>query len=169
MGKRELSFKSVGEQTGDPDLFQDVKKVPYGIKTPLVLGTGQSGIFQMHYDPISQIEDNLRNLILTNHGERLGNHTYGANLRPLTLELSSLDDFDTNAMQRISNAVTNHMPFVELSSFSSEFGGTTGGATAGPKDGVAPGMTRIDMKLKYNVIQLRVIDKSILISIYCSG
>ena len=61
------------------------------------------------------------------------------------------------------------MPFVELSSFSSDFGGTTGGATAGPKDGVAPGMTRIDMKIKYNVVQLRVIDKAILVSIYCSG
>ena len=169
MGKRELSFRSVGEQVGNPDLLTPVKPVPYGIKTPLSLGTGMSGIFEMHYNPISQIEDNFRNLILTNHGERLGNHSYGANLRPLTMELSSLDDFDTIAMERISRAVRNHMPFVELSSFSSDFGGSSGGATSGPKDGVATGMTRIDMKIKYSVPQLRVIDRSILVSIYCSG
>tara|TARA_Y100000310_G_scaffold282472_1_gene303742 strand:+ start:1411 stop:1917 length:507 start_codon:yes stop_codon:yes gene_type:complete len=168
MGKREISFRSVGEQTGDPDLLKEVSTVPYGIRTPIALGTGRSGIFEMHYDPVSQIEDNLRNLILTNHGERLGNHSYGGNLRILTAELSSLDDFDTIAMESIRKAVTTSMPFVELSSFSSDFGGTPG-ATPGPKDGVPAGMTRVDMRIKYAVPQLRVIDRVMSVSIYCAG
>jgi|TARA_Y100000310_G_scaffold345692_1_gene468341 phage baseplate assembly protein W len=169
MSKRDISFRSVGELSSDPSLFQTVTEIPYGIKTPLALGTGRSGIFEMHYDPVSQLEDNLKNLILTNKGERLCNYNYGANLRPLTLELSSLDDFDTVAMESISQAVISHMPFIELSSFSSDFGGTSEGASPGPMDGVALSMTRIDMRIKYNVPRLRIADKVLSVSIYCAG
>ena len=88
-------------------------KSRYGIKTPLQLGEGRSGIFQMHFNSVENIDDNLKNLILTNSGERLGNYGYGANLRPLVSELSHarLDDFDTIAMESISRAVKKYMPF----------------------------------------------------------
>ena len=47
----------------------------------------------MNTDPVRQLADNFRNLIMTNHGERLGRYNYGANLNSLIfLELSSLFD-----------------------------------------------------------------------------
>jgi phage baseplate assembly protein W len=168
MAKRDITFRSVGVQQGDPGLEKEINIRGFGIKTPIEIGTGRSGIFEMHFNAVSQAEDNLRNLILTNHGERLGNHGYGANLRTLTTEVSSIDDFDTIAMERIRNAVTKHMPFVELSSFSSDFGGTSG-ASAGPSDGVPAGMTRINMRIKYRIPQLRSPERAIEISMYCVG
>jgi len=57
--------------------------------------------------------DNLRNLLLTNHGERLGQYDFGANLTELTFELGT-DKFDTEAMLRISKAITKFMPYVQL-------------------------------------------------------
>jgi len=168
MSKEAILFKSVGTQTGDPDLLKPVESLPFGIKTPVQLGEGRSGIFQMHFNPIEQVEDNLKNLILTNSGERLGNYGYGANLRPLALELSSTDDFDSIAMQSISTAVKKHMPFVELSTFSSDFGGTDN-AVPGGEQGVPLSMTKINMIVKYSVPQLRIIDRSLGVSIYCVG
>ena len=168
MIKHEISFKSSGVQVADPTLIKTVDPSPYGIKTPLSLGEGRSGIFTMHFNPLSQIEDNLRNLILTNHGERLGNFTYGCNLRPLTTELSNQDDFDQLAMERISSSVKRYMSFVELSTFTSDFGGTQS-ATAGPEQGVAKGMTRVDMRIKYSIPRLRVGERSLEISLYCIG
>lgn len=111
------SFKSSGktqEQTFVEALNKTV--VPVGIKTPLRLGE-QTGIFDMHTSLIDQVNDNLRNLILTNWGEHLGIYDFGANLRPLCTELVSPDDFDAQAVQRISRAVSRWMPFVTLEDF----------------------------------------------------
>jgi len=162
----EISFKSVGQMAGDPDLLKEAQQRPYGIRTPLVLGHGNSGIFQMHFNPVAQAEDNLKNLILTNHGERLGNYFYGANLRSLTNELAAQEDFDAQAMMRISDAVSRYMAFIELDTFSSDFRPS---ATPGPDGGVAPGITKIEMLVKYNIPSLRVANRSLSVSIYCSG
>ena len=168
MFKYEINFKSSGVQVGDPSLIKEVDSLPYGIKTPLSLGDGRSGIFTMNFDPLSQIEDNLKNLILTNHGERLGNYSYGCNLRSLTTELTSRDDYDQMAMERISSAIRKFMPFVELSTFTSDFGGADS-ATAGPSQGVPQSMARIDMRIKYSVPRLKVGERSLEVSLYCIG
>ena len=164
--KREITFKSAGIQTGDPSLLKTVDPTPFGIKTPIDLGTGRSGIFQMHFNPISQIDDNLRNLILTNNGERLGNYAYGANLRPLTTELSALDDFDSIAMDRISAAVKKFMPFVELSTFSSDAAKI---ASSAIKEGTIQSMATISLSIKYSIPRIRVGERSLDILIYCIG
>lgn len=74
----------------------------------------------MHYNLADQITDNLRNLILTNHGERLAFYDFGANLRPLLTDFSNKDSFDSEAMTRIKKAVTKFMPFVELIGYESK-------------------------------------------------
>jgi phage baseplate assembly protein W len=73
----------------------------------------------MHYSLADQIHDNLKNLLLTNWGERLGSYYFGANLRELTSEISNLDAFDELAITRIRSAVEKWMPFVSLKDFSS--------------------------------------------------
>ena len=73
----------------------------------------------MNYSLSDQFADNLRNLLLTNWGERVGLYNFGANLRPLTMEFVSQDDFDNEAINRIRNAVERWMPFIDLENFSS--------------------------------------------------
>jgi phage baseplate assembly protein W len=94
---------------------------PIGIKLPLQLGSERSGIFEMHFDSAEAISTNLRNLVMTNHGERVGNFLYGANLGPLCTEYSAADDFDAEAMRRIQTAVSNFLPMVQLNNFTANF------------------------------------------------
>lgn len=110
------SFKSVGTKDKEkPEEQVQSEMPPIGIKTPLRLLRG-SGLFDMHTDFAQQVSDNLRNLLLTNHGERLGHPDFGANLRSILFELGS-DDGDQKAVQMISKAVGKYMPFVSLDGF----------------------------------------------------
>ena len=113
------SFKSVGK-TQDKLKEETLKRslIPYGIKTPLKISNSDD-IFEMNYNLADQFADNLKNLLLTNWGERLGLYDFGANLRPLTMEFVSQDDFDTEAISRIKSAVEKWMLFIDLEDFSS--------------------------------------------------
>lgn len=117
-----ISFKSVGKtstQTKNEADIQTKTEVPIGIVTPLQLGTRNEGILKTNLSLSDQIADNLRNLILTNWGERLGQYKFGANLRELTTELVSQENFDNEAMARIKDAVDKWMNYVTLVDFSS--------------------------------------------------
>jgi len=109
----EISFKSVGIKKTDARREASTEGVPIGLKTPMKIGQSNDGIFAMHFNIVDQIRDNLRNLLLTNHGERLALFDFGANLRPLTLELGT-DTFDEELSVRIKTAVSKWMPFVDL-------------------------------------------------------
>jgi len=115
-----FNFKSVGK-TKEQQLIEALTatSIPIGIKTPLRLGE-QDGIFAMHFSLPDQIHNNLKDLLLTNWGERLGLYNFGANLRELTTNYINQDDFDAEAVKRINSAVTKWMPFVSLEDFLSE-------------------------------------------------
>lgn len=116
------SFKNVGKtKSQQAEEILTTTTFPFGIKTPLSFGEEGEGIFSMNYSIGEQFADNLRNLILTNWGERLGLYDFGANLRPLTTEFSSQDSFDAEAISRIRVAVQKWMPFVNLETFESDF------------------------------------------------
>ena len=115
---KSYSFKSVGNNISDvekADVIPVLRRPPIGIKTPIEISTNE-GIFTMHTDISKQISDNLRNLIMTNHGERLGFYDFGANLRPLLFNLGQ-ESADTQAIENIKRAVSKYMPFVALSNF----------------------------------------------------
>lgn len=114
-----ISFRSVG-RTREERVVQELVQspTPIGIVTPLRPGA-QEGIFAMHFSLADQMHDNFRNLIMTNWGEKLGLYDFGANLRPLMSELVSQDDFDAQAVERISGAVQRWMPFISLETFES--------------------------------------------------
>ena len=159
-----VKFKSSGIQTDDASLIRKIETPPIGIVTPIELGEGRSGIFQMHFNSHKQVADNFKNLILTNWGERLGNFYYGANLRPLTAELTSQDDFDSEAMLRVQTAVRNFMPFIELGTFNSNLD-----KSIDPTGGGANGISTISLTIKYSVPQLRIAEKGLVVSLYCIG
>jgi len=105
-------LKSVVEKTKKDLRFDKL----IGIKTPLELGSGRDGLFKMHKSLKNQIKDNFKNLLMTNHGERLGNYKFGANLEELSFELAT-DDIEKEAINRINSALGNHMPYVSLNGF----------------------------------------------------
>lgn len=150
-----ISFKSVGETEDDIiDQFIIKSPVPLGIKTPLRLSTSND-FFEMHYSLEDQAADNLKNLLLTNWGERICSYDFGANLRPLTTDFSTKDDFDTEAISRIQRAVQKWMPYIDLVDFSSEINRTENQIT---------GVIKID--ISYNVPSLYVTNKKIQVVLY---
>lgn len=149
------SFKSVGktkQNIKDEELA--VSPIPYGIKTPLKLGSSE-GILEMNYSLEDQFADNLRNLLLTNWGERVGLYNYGANLRPLVTEFVSQEDFDNAAIERIRTAVDTWMPFIDLEDFSSETDRMENKNTA-----------IIKVNVTYNIPTLEVKGKGVQIVLY---
>jgi len=150
------SFKSSGK-TKDQKEKEELESspVPFGIKTPLRLGEGT--ILEMNYDLADQFQDNLKNLLLTNWGERLGLYDFGANLKPLTTEYSSQDDFDNAAIERIRKSVEKWMPFIDLEDFSSsveKFENKSGSI------GV------IKITVTYNISALRVFKRAVQVVFY---
>lgn len=153
------SFKSVGEKaTAKKYTAQAEKKQPIGIVTPVRLSQGGSGLFEMHYDLQSQLRDNLKNLLLTNKGERLRNHSFGADLLPLASEKLAQEDFDKEAMFQIREVVSLFMPFLELKDMSSDTKTTGDTAT-----------TVHELTITYDVPAIRVKDDKIIVNIICIG
>ena len=120
MHMAQLSFKDVGIQNGEATVATQAISLPIGFKTPLELDTEKNSIFKMHYKLGDQLSDNLRNLILTNKGERLGFYDFGANLRPLLTEFANKEAFDQEAMRRIKTTCSTYLPFVELIGYESK-------------------------------------------------
>ena len=115
---KKYDFISVGEKETDYKSRSTsvVVSLPIGIKTPLESGLEQDGVFRMHRNLEDTIADNFRNLVLTNHGERMFRYDYGANLREIAFELGT-EDGDFEAINRIRNAVRKYLPYLNLQTF----------------------------------------------------
>lgn len=119
----DFNFKSAGRDSVDIlseaiEVDIPASLIPIGIVTPLRHSPHRDGFFAMHYDLADQVSDNLRNLIQTNHGERLGNPKFGANLKPLSLEILGQKKFEDEAMRRIQTSVGKYLPYVNLKGMS---------------------------------------------------
>jgi len=125
--------------------------------TPLALDDSGSGLLTMHYSLADQITDNLRNLVMTNHGERVGVYDFGANLRPLTMELAQ-DVWEEEAMVRIKTAVSKYMPYVDLRSFE-----------ASRQEPVSLAVAKVAIRMTYRVTGIQDRDRAIEILMYVGG
>lgn len=144
------SFKNVGiERDSDELKTSRTFDLPYGIKTPLKKGFGR--LFEMSNNVNEQINDNLENLIKTNHGERLGAYQIGANIRPLLTEKLAEDDFAEVVMSRIKTAVANSMPYIELIEFEFSMG------EIDEITGAAPAL----LSITYSVSSINIINKKL--------
>ena len=118
----EYDFASVGEsqlEVSEKERSDEITSVNYNPRTPLEFSQGTGGLFVMNTSPADAIRDNLKNMLLTNWGERVEQYDFGANLKPLTSELGSVM-FDTEAINRIRNTVKKYMPYIVLAKFSTE-------------------------------------------------
>ena len=117
---KKYNFKSVGvpyEEKLKQQKFFRIEDPQVGIRTPVALSdVGEDSFVQMNTSFADQIHDNLINLLLTNHGERLAIPDFGANLSELAFEMTN-DDGQTEAMARINKAIGSYMPFVVPKSF----------------------------------------------------
>jgi phage baseplate assembly protein W len=117
------SFKSVGRSAEEVFVEQlAAARQPFGPVTPLRIAGYGTDVFAMTYSIADMVHDNLRNLLLTNRGERLVLTEYGANLAPLAAEYVNIEDFNVAALERISHAVQTWMPYVDLDSYTSSIG-----------------------------------------------
>jgi len=118
-----IDFKSVGVKTVTfLSSSVEVKPTPIGIVTPLRFGNIEGGIFEMYTSLKKTLNDNFKNMLLTNHGERLALYDFGANLLPLTFDVSAFDkdQFDAEAVVRIKTTASKYMPFLVLKTFESK-------------------------------------------------
>jgi phage baseplate assembly protein W len=119
--RKKYDFSSVGELKEDLDKSRsqsasDRAQIPIGIRLPAALGESSDGLLRMHYSVDEALADNFRNMVMTNHGERLGLYDFGANLTELAFELGS-DDFDAEAIRRVRRTTEKYMPFIQLLTF----------------------------------------------------
>lgn len=156
-----LSFKHAGINAAArrQNERRQVQTPPLGIVTPVREGSGTDGIFKMHRDPATWIKDNLRNLLMTNRGDRVIAADFGANLLPLTQENMAQEDFDSEAVARISNTVARYMPFIDLQEFTSRE----------VKDETGEGLGRLDIIVTYNVRNTNITNQAIQVSFYLGG
>lgn len=152
-----ISFKNVGYKQYDTRKIDvvDRSKIPIGITTPLQFGQNGEGFYGMNFTVADQIQDNFRNLLQTNHGERLGRYLYGANLQPLVVEFTNKQNFESEAAERINTATSQWMPFIQLQDLDSnpifEDNQTIG---------------KIGIVVTYSVPEAQVINKKIQVILY---
>lgn len=152
-----ISFKDVGTKGTSRESLRSVRPdpLPIGIKTPLELDETGRGLFAANYTLREQIADNIRNLVQTNHGERLALYDFGANLRPLISEWSNKEDFDKEVMRRISVAVGKYMSYITLLGYESKPNYT---------DNIYTGI--IDITLLYSIPSLNLNEEMVEITLY---
>lgn len=92
---------------------------PIGIKTPVEPGfKDNETLFKMHFEPLEQIKDNLKNLILTQKGERLGYPDFGTNINRIYSNTNLTEDQIADiVMSEITYLVSKYMPSVSLQNF----------------------------------------------------
>lgn len=111
-----FNFKSAGIKSNDQSLELTIpKKVkPIGLQTPLQLSY-DSNLYATHIDPLLQIKDNFKNLILTNKGERLGRYNFGVSLNEVLFDITALDNFEQIISNKIIEASKVYIPQATIS------------------------------------------------------
>lgn len=152
-----FNFKSSGK-TQEQRLAETLEssKTPIGIQTPLQINYGEGTEILVTYDNLADsVKDNLRNLLQTNWGERVGLYDFGGNLRPLMSEFVSSDDFDGKAIERIKGAVARWMPYVSLENYVSTVDRSNN-----------RNLANININISYSIPALGVTNQLLVISLY---
>ena len=102
---------SVIENDLDEDTF-------VGLELPLTYGN--SGFFNRTKTALQQAKSNIKNLLLTNKGERLGNPTFGTNLLSLVFTQENTD-LEARVEEEIRAAMSEFLPFINIVNIETNF------------------------------------------------
>ena len=92
-----------------------------GLELPLT--HTQEGYFKRTKTALEQAKSNIRNLLLTNKGERLGNPTFGTNLLSLVFTQENTD-LEARVEEEIRASMGEFLPFINIVSIETNFSET---------------------------------------------
>ena len=115
----------------------------------------------MHRNIEDVIRDNLRNLLLTSKGERLGRHDFGTSLRNLTFEMINDENFEQIVMNDVQISVEKYLPYIELDMFSAE--------TVNFENNSIDGISTLIVKIGYSVTSIGIKNKELVLKINIGG
>jgi len=98
---------SIKEIDLDPD-----KK--FGIGFPLNYNRESYGFFKQNQTYFEQIQDNIKNLIMTKIGERPGNVQFGCRIHEFIFEPNEPEVLNTRCSEAIKEALAQWLPHVSL-------------------------------------------------------
>ena len=130
------------------------KKTNFNPRTPLRLSEKTDELFVMNTKLEDSVYDNLKNILLTNRGERVMNPNFGANLKAILAEYGT-KGFESEVMARINTAVKMFMPYVTLSTMQLE-------KLPSPPD---LGVTVVRVNIKYSVPQVALNDQELSVTL----
>lgn len=160
-----FNFKSSGNRVSDREVNPKItkKERDIGFKTPLTNAQGRQ-LFDMHTDPAAQLKDNLKNLILTNAGERLGLYDFGADLNALLFDLSSDRNVEAEFVDRINIAVQKYMPGIEIDEV------TEVELDRNEKEiANRAGMAKIRLRIRFSIPAARIANQAIEVTLQAGG
>ena len=82
-----------------------------GLELPLT--HTPDGYFKRTKTALEQARSNIKNLLLTNKGERLGNPTFGTNLLSLVFSQENTD-LEARVEEEIRAAMSEFLPFINI-------------------------------------------------------
>jgi len=172
MSHGRFNFKSSGVLVTNRK-FTDpvVVSKPIGIKTPVELGQSEDSLFKMHFNPGDQLKDNLRNLILTNFGERLGRAQFGANLKDLSFDLTAIDQYEAEVSQRIREAVNTHLSVISIKEISTTDVTNTRQSEINfiSSQAKSAGLALIVIRVDYDIPRAKIFNQALEVLTYVGG
>ena len=111
MDTRDINNPSVSALNDDEDSF-------FGLKFPLGYGVGTEGFFPRSGTIKEQASSNIKNLLLTQIGERAGQPTFGSNLSRIIFEPLEIDVLKESITQTIKESLELWLPYITVQNFS---------------------------------------------------
>lgn len=108
------AFKSKSVINARVDTIQPVSPNLFGLVTPVSLSKNIGSLYNTSTQLDTQIIDNFRNMLLTNHGERLVLIDYGANINNMISERSARPDWDQMVATQIVATTQKYMPYITI-------------------------------------------------------
>ena len=92
-----------------------------GLELPLT--HTRDGFFKRTKTALEQAKSNIKSLLLTNKGERLGNPTFGTNLLSLVFSQENTD-LESRVEEEIRASMSEFLPFINIVSIETNFSAT---------------------------------------------
>ena len=104
---------AIKDTTKKPYIVDRDESIFIGLDLPIRKSDGREGYFASTSTTIESVKNNIRNLLLTESGERIMQPDFGLNLRSVLFEQMS-EDLIFTVQEEIVNKVAFWLPFVNI-------------------------------------------------------